>query len=66
MLEEIAKMHIEEFFQNWQLVDLVRKTLRAKVFSECFFIFILVVLIDSNVPNVYLQLQFKETRKIVL
>ena len=66
MLEEIAKMHIEEFFQNWQLVDLVRKTLRGKVFSECFFIFILVVLIDSNVPNVYLQLQFKETRKTVL
>lgn len=41
MLEEIAKMHIEEFFQNWQLVDLVRKTLRAKVFSECFFYFYL-------------------------
>lgn len=61
MPEEIPQMHIAEFFQNWQLVDLLRNTLRAKVFSKLFLIFILVALIDSNVPNVCFQLQFKET-----
>lgn len=55
-------MHIEEFFQNWQPVDLLRKALKAEVFSSALFIFILIAHVDSHVPNVYLQLQFKESR----
>lgn len=55
MLEEVAQMHIEEFFQNWQLDNLLRKTLRAKVFPKPYFIFILVALIDSNIPNTCLH-----------
>lgn len=32
MPEEIAQMHIAEFFQNWQLVDFLRNSLKAKFF----------------------------------